>query len=130
MDEGPLLASPALADKWAAAHARRWQLLAFAVFNSSCFSGTLIGWAGITDALQSDDSPRTPCIALPKGTTTEHQEKNTNPIFPFPACVARPAGKAEIARESKARAGAPKGVGPALGPRGLGCRPQGCARMA
>ena len=56
MNDGPLLAAAAHAGKsasFAAAHARRWQLLAFAAFSSSCFAGTLIGWAGVTDALQS-----------------------------------------------------------------------------
>ena len=55
MEKGPLLASPARVGKsTAAARARRWQLLGFAAFTSSCFSGTLIGWAGVTAALQSD----------------------------------------------------------------------------
>lgn len=53
-EKGPLLASPARGGKAAAARARRWQLLGFAAFTSSCFSGTLIGWAGVTAALQSD----------------------------------------------------------------------------
>ena len=55
MEKGPLLSSPARVGKsTAAARARRWQLLGFAAFTSSCFSGTLIGWAGVTAALQSD----------------------------------------------------------------------------
>lgn len=53
MDAESLLISHSPASKQAVAYARRWQLLAFAVFSSSFFSGTLIGWAGITDALQS-----------------------------------------------------------------------------
>ena len=45
-----------------------------------------------------------PTVARPKGTTKDqHREKNVRPLFPFPACVARPVGRAEINRERKAQ---------------------------
>jgi hypothetical protein len=49
-------------------------------------------------------SPSSRVMSGPLGADNgSHRSKYVRPLFPFPACVARPVGKAEISREPKAK---------------------------
>ena len=57
-----------------------------------------------TPEISTSPSPSSRVVSGPLGADDGlHRDKYVRPLFPFPACVARPVGKAEISREPKAK---------------------------